>query len=124
MYSATSLFDLSHTRAGEYLRRFQYAWEALPGIGELIQELGKTLGEDFIEIAPQVWVHKTAKLAPTASISAPCIIGADTEVCHRAFIRGRALVGDGCALGYPVALHNATLFDGVQVPHFIFVGFF
>ena len=122
MYSAASLFDLSHTRAGAFLAGFQYAWEALPGIGELIPELGKTLGEDFTEIAPQVWVHKTARLAPTASITGPCIIGADTEVRHCAFIRGRALVGDGCVVGNSVELKNVILFDKVQVPHFNYVG--
>ena len=122
MYSAASLFDLSHTRAGAYLAGFQYAWEGLPGIGEMIPELGKTLGEDFVEIAPQVWVHKTAKIAPTASITGPCIIGADTEVRHCAFIRGRALVGDGCVVGNSVELKNVILFDKVQVPHFNYVG--
>ena len=122
MYSAASLFDLSHTRAGAFLAGFQYAWEALPCIGELIPELCKTLGEDFTEIAPQVWVHKTAKLAPTASITGPCIIGRDTEVRHCAFIRGRALVGDGCVVGNSVELKNVILFDKVQVPHFNYVG--
>ena len=122
MYSATSLFDLSHSRAGEYLRGFRYAWEALPGIGELILQLGPQLGADFTEIAPQVWVHKSAKIAPTASITGPCIIGADTEVRHCAFIRGRALVGDGCVVGNSVELKNVILFDKVQVPHFNYVG--
>ena len=122
MYSATSLFDLSHSRAGEFLAGFRYAWEALPGIGELILQLGPQLGADFTEIAPQVWVHKSAKIAPTASITGPCIIGADTEVRHCAFIRGRALVGDGCVVGNSVELKNVILFDKVQVPHFTYVG--
>ena len=122
MYSAKSLFDLSHTRAGAFLSRFDHAWQALPHIGALIQELGPTLGEEFTEIAPQIWVHKTAKIAPTAYLGAPCIIDADTEVRHCAFIRGNALVGAGCVVGNSVELKNVILFDKVQVPHFNYVG--
>ena len=116
------LYDLDHTRAKEYLAGFQYPWEALKGIKELILQLGAALGEDFTEVAPQVWVHKTAKIAPTAYLGAPCIIGADTEVRHCAFIRGSALVGDGCVVGNSTELKNVILFDGVQVPHYNYVG--
>lgn len=122
MYTITSLYDLSHTIAGEYLRRFVYPWEALPGIKALIVELGQSLGGDYTEVSPQVWVHKSAKIAPTAYLGAPCIIGADTEVRHCAFIRGAALVGEGCVVGNSVELKNVILFDKVQVPHYNYVG--
>lgn len=122
MYSTTSLFDLSHTRAGSFLAGFQYPWEALPGIKALILELGPTLGEEFTEVAPQVWVHKTARVAPTAYLGAPCIIGADTEVRHCAFIRGSALVGANAVVGNSTELKNVILFDNVQVPHYNYVG--
>lgn len=120
--TVTELFDLTHTRADAYLARFQYPWEALGGIKELIISLGQGVSEDFTEVTPQVWVHKTAKVAPTAYLGAPCIIGADTEVRHCAFIRGSALVGDGCVVGNSVELKNVILFDGVQVPHYNYVG--
>ena len=71
---------------------------------------------------PRVWVHKHAKVAPTASLGAPCIIGANTEVRHCAFIRGAALIGDGCVVGKSTELKNVILFDGVQVPHYNYVG--
>ena len=116
------LYDLDHTRAKSYLAGFEYPWEALKGIKEMILGLGAALGEDFTEIAPQVWAHKTAKIAPTAYLGAPCIIGADTEVRHCAFIRGSALVGDGCVVGNSTELKNVILFDGVQVPHYNYVG--
>ncbi len=116
------LYDLSHTLASAYLSQFTYPWEALSGIGELIRELGKTLPASYKEISEQVWVHERAKIAPTAFIGAPCIIGADTEVRHCAYIRGSALVGDGCVIGNSVELKNVILFDGVQVPHFNYVG--
>ena len=116
------LFDLSHTLAGEYLARFEYPWQALDGIKELILSLGPALGEEYEERAPQVWVHQTAKIAPTAFLGAPCIIGPDTEVRHCAFIRGSALVGANCVVGNSVELKNAILFDNVQTPHYNYVG--
>ena len=84
--------------------------------------LGPTLGSDYTQISEGVWVHKTAKVAPTAYLGAPCIIGADTEVRHCAFIRGSALVGDGCVVGNSVELKNVIIFDSVQVPHYNYVG--
>ena len=116
------LFDLRHTLAADFLAGFDYPWEALSGIQNLILELGATLGDAYTEVSEQVWVHNTAKIAPTASLSAPCIIGENTEVRHGAFIRGNALVGNGCVVGNSVELKNVILFDGVQVPHYNYVG--
>ena len=122
MYRTSDLFDTAHSMAGSYLSAFEYPWQALNGIRELILTLGAGLGEDYIETAPQVWVHRTATVAPTAYLGAPCIIGANTEVRHCAFIRGSALVGEDCVVGNSVELKNAILFDRVQVPHFNYVG--
>ena len=116
------LLDLSHSMAGAYLAQFEYPWQALKGIKDLILELGAVLGEDYEEVSPDVWVHKTAKVAPTAFIGAPAIIGANTEVRHCAFIRGSALVGENCVVGNSVELKNVILFDNVQVPHYNYVG--
>ena len=122
MLKTAELYDMSHTLAGAYLSGFEYPWQALKGIKELILALGPTLGEDYTEVSPTVWVHKTAAVAPTAFLGAPCIIGAGTEVRHCAFIRGSALVGEGCVVGNSVELKNTILFDNVQVPHFNYVG--
>ena len=122
MYHVTDLYDLTHTIAGEYLSGFDYPWQALGGIKALILELGPRLGDDYTETAPNVWVHKTATVAPTAYLGAPCIIGANTEVRHCAFIRGSALVGEHCVVGNSVELKNVILFDNVQVPHYNYVG--
>lgn len=123
MVTITELFDLSHTRAENYLRSFTYPWEVLKGIGGMVEALGQTLpADEFLQVSPSVWVHRTAQVAPTAYLGAPCIIGADTEVRHGAFIRGSALVGDGCVVGNSVELKNVILFDGVQVPHYNYVG--
>ena len=123
MYTVKDLYDLRHTIAGDYLASFQYPWEALKGIGDMICRLGETLDmEEYTQIQPQVWVHKTAKIAPTAYLGAPAIIGAGTEVRHCAFIRGSALVGENCVVGNSVELKNVILFDNVQVPHYNYVG--
>lgn len=122
MITTQQLFDLNHTLAGEYLRGFPYPWEALEGIESLIQSLGAGLGGDYIQWEPGVWVHKTAQIAPSAYLGAPCIIGANTEVRHCAFIRGAVLVGADCVVGNSVELKNAILFDGAQIPHFNYVG--
>ena len=122
MYTIHDLFDLTHTLAGDYLARFTYPWEALAGISDLILTLGPALGADYESPAPDVWVHKTARVAPTAFLGGPCIIGPDTEVRHGAFIRGSALVGAGCVVGNSVELKNVILFDGVQTPHYNYVG--
>lgn len=117
------LYDLTYTKAQGYLGKFEYPWEALSGLKAFISELGRTLNPDeYQEIAPEVWVHVTAKIAPTASLNAPCIIGKDTEVRQCAFIRGSALVGEGCVVGNSTELKNVILFDGVQVPHYNYVG--
>ena len=122
MLKTKDLYDLSHTAAGATLSGFEYPWQALAGIKELIVTLGQSLGEDYIQVSPQVWVHKTAVVAPTAYLGAPCIIGANTEVRHCAFIRGSALVGENCVVGNSVELKNVILFDNVQVPHYNYVG--
>ena len=123
MVQITDLFDLSHTLAKDYLLQFTYPWDALAGITDFIHTLGAALPKtEYTEVSSGVWVHKSALIAPTAYLGAPCIIGAKTEVRHGAFIRGSALVGDSCVVGNSVELKNVILFDGVQVPHYNYVG--
>lgn len=117
------LFDFSHTVAGDLLKKCEYPWEALPHIGDWILAIGATLDPNrYDRIGENVWIAKSAKVAPTASITGPCIIGEETEVRHCAFIRGNALVGKGAVVGNSTELKNVILFDGVQVPHFNYVG--
>ena len=118
----TDLYDLSHTMAADLLSKCEYPWQALAGIKNMIIQLGENLGEEYTQISPQVWVHHTAKVAPTAYLGAPCIIGPGTEVRHCAFIRGSALVGENCVVGNSTELKNVILFDNVQVPHYNYVG--
>jgi len=117
------LYSLEHTRAKELLESVEYPWEALPRIGETILKLGAALPEErYDKIGEDVWIAKSAKVAPTAFVKGPAIIGEDTEVRHCAFIRGNALVGDHCVVGNSTELKNVILFDHVQVPHYNYVG--
>ena len=123
MYTIKDLLDLDHTLAKDYLLQFDYPWEALKGIKDLIIELGSKLDKnEYTEVSEHVWVHNTAIVFPTAYLGAPCIIGANTEVRHCAFIRGSALVGENCVVGNSVELKNVILFDNVQTPHYNYVG--
>ena len=122
MLKTTALYALEHTMAKKFLEQYEYPWQALTGIRDMILELGTSLTDAYKEVSPGVWVHETATVAPTAFLGAPCIIGANTEVRHCAFIRGSALVGENCVVGNSVELKNVILFDNVQVPHFNYVG--
>jgi len=122
MLTTLELYDFNHSLAGTYLAGFDYPWQALSGIRNLILTLGPALSKDYTEVTPTVWVHKTATVAPSAYLGAPCIIGAGTEIRHSAYIRGSALVGENCVVGNSVELKNVILFDNVQVPHFNYVG--
>lgn len=117
------LYSLDHTLAKPLLEKYTYPWEALAEIGDFILELGATLPtEEYDKVGENVWIAKSAKVAPTAYINGPAIIGKDTEVRHCAFIRGNALVGDGAVVGNSTELKNVILFDKVQVPHYNYVG--
>ncbi len=112
-----------HSIAWPLLSAHEYPWEALDGIKAYILSLGATLSEEeYTRIGEDVWVAKTARIAASASLNGPCIICADAEIRQGAFIRGSAIVGAGAVVGNSTELKNCILFDGVQVPHFNYVG--
>jgi len=117
------LYEPGHTMAWDYLIQYTWPWEALSGIHDFILQLGATLSDsEYERRGDSVWIHKTAKVAPSAFIGDAVIIGANTEVRHCAFIRGDALVGEGAVVGNSTELKNVILFDKVQVPHYNYVG--
>ncbi len=121
--SPEALFDMTHTIASDIFDGCDYAWDALSKISDWIIEKGKSLSSDEYDCPSEnVWIAKSAKVAPTAYIGAPCIICADAEVRHCAFIRGSAIVGEGAVVGNSTELKNVVLFDKVQVPHYNYVG--
>lgn len=118
-----NLFNLNETIAAKLFDGLEYPWEALPKIGAFITELGETLSEEEYEKRGEnVWVARSAKVAPTAYINGPAIIGRNAEVRHCAFIRGNAIVGEGAVVGNSTELKNVVLFNKVQVPHYNYVG--
>ncbi|MCQ2495095.1 MAG: UDP-N-acetylglucosamine pyrophosphorylase [Lachnospiraceae bacterium] len=119
----SEMYDLSQTIAAELFEGKTYPWEVLPEIGDFIMKLGETLDpEEYNKIGDNIWIAKSATVAPTASITGPCIIGKNTEVRQCAFIRGKAIVGEGCVVGNSCELKNVVLFNKVQTPHFNYVG--
>ena len=117
------LYDLSQTIAGDYLARFTYPWEALDGIKAYIKELGPTLDPEVYEQRGEdIWVAKSATVAPTACLNGPLIIDEEAEIRHCAFIRGSAIIGKGSVVGNSTEIKNDIIFNSVQVPHYNYVG--
>ena len=122
-FKAENLLDLSKTIAGDIFRNCEYVWEALPEIKEFIIKLGETLSEDVYEKRGEnIWIAKSAKVAPTAYINGPVIICENAEIRHCAFIRGSAIVGEGAVIGNSTELKNCIIFNHAQVPHYNYVG--
>lgn len=117
------LYDLKETIAEEIFQGKTYPWEVLPLIGTFIEKLGKTLSsEEYDQIGENIWVAKSASIAPTVAINGPCIIGKNAEIRQCAFIRGNAIVGEGAVVGNSTELKKVILFNKVQVPHYNYVG--
>ena len=119
----SNLYNLEETIAGKLFEGATYPWEVLPKISAFIVELGNQLSsEEYEKRGEHVWVAKSAKVAPTAYINGPAIIGKESEIRHCAFIRGNAIVGEGAVVGNSTELKNVVLFNKVQVPHYNYVG--
>ena len=118
-----NLYDLKETIAADLFTEAEYPWEVLPRIHDFILELGKRLPEEIYEKRGEdIWVAKSAKVAPTACLNGPLIIDENAEIRHGAFIRGNAIVGKGTVVGNSTELKNVILFNSVQVPHYNYVG--
>ena len=118
-----NMYDLNETIAAELLEGIEYPWEALKGISNFIKQMEPSLNPDIYEKKGEdIWVAKSAKVAPTAFLNGPLIIDEEAEIRHCAFIRGSAIVGKGCVVGNSTELKNVILFNSVQVPHYNYVG--
>lgn len=119
----SELFDLAHTLAAELLLQAEYPWQIVGSIKDFIIYISKSLDPDvYIDRGDEIFVARDAVVAPTAYIAGPCIIDREAEIRHCAYIRGSAIVGRGAVVGNSCELKNCILFDGVQVPHFNYVG--
>lgn len=123
MLEISELLDLEKTIAKDFFKGLTYPWEVFNGLDEKIIELGNTLPEDRYEkCGENIWIAKSAKVAPTAFLNGPLIVDEDAEIRHCAFIRGAAIVGKGCVVGNSTELKSSILFDCVQTPHYNYVG--
>ena len=118
-----NLYDLNQTIAKDIFVDVQYPWEVLPKIEDFIKLLGERLDKDEYEKKGEdIWIAKSAKIAPSASITGPAIIDKNVEIRHCAFIRGKVIVGENTVVGNSTELKNVILFNNVQVPHYNYVG--
>ena len=119
----SELFEARHTLCKELIEKYEYPWEILAHIKDFILETGKKLDTGcFVEEIPGVWIAKSARISDSAYIGAPTIIDEGAEVRHCAFIRGSVIIGKGCVVGNSTEMKNSIIFDGVQVPHYNYVG--
>lgn len=118
-----NLLDLTKTVAADIFEGITYPWEALPKISEFIMKLGPTLSKDeYDKTGDDIWIAKSAKVAPSAYLHGPLIICPDAEIRHCAFIRGSAIIGKGTVIGNSTELKNCIIFDNAQVPHYNYIG--
>lgn len=117
-----TLFDLERSLCGPYLKMAPFPWQLLGELHHLIAEIALALPTDFQQVSPQVWVGSGTTIAPTAVIQGPAIIGRNCQIRHSAFIREYVLIGNDAVIGNSTEIKNAVLFDGVQAPHFNYIG--
>ncbi len=123
-FLSSNLFeDLTKSLAASLISAYAYPWEILTELSDFIRELGKQLPRsEYDEIGEDIFIHKGASVAPSASLTGPLIVCEGAQIRHCAFIRGSATVGRGAVVGNSTEIKNSVLFDGVQVPHFNYVG--
>ncbi len=112
-----------HTLLAPFLGAVVRPWDILAILEKVITDVGKRLpGGEYERLQSNVWVARTARISSAVHLSGPCILGHDTELRPGAFVRGNVIVGNGATVGNSTELKNCILFDGVQVPHFNYVG--
>lgn len=123
MYKTNNLLDLNHTITKQYIEKYEYPWEILPEIKNIILEIGRNLDKtQYQEIKENVWVHNSASVDDNVQIIGPAIIGPESSIRHCAYIRENVIVGKACVIGNSCEIKNAIIFDETQVPHFNYVG--
>ncbi len=123
MFNAKNYFDYSRTLAAPLFDGIEYPWEVLPRLESFILALGPMLpADEFEQVSDNVWISRSAVVAPTASITGPCIVDSGAQIRHCAFIRGNVIVGKGTVVGNSCEVKNSLLFDEVEAPHFNYVG--
>ncbi len=117
------IFDLSHSLAGEYFLKYEYPWEILKFIPDIISDISNKLNlNEYVKKGDNIFIHKEAKVSPSAELNGPLIIGKNAEIRHCAFIRGNVIIGENSVVGNSTEIKNSILFDNVQAPHYNYIG--
>lgn len=115
--------DFNETILKDYLKNYEYHWEVLKNLNNLILEIGQTLDlNQYNKVADNIWIHKSANIDEISKIIGPCIIGKNSEIRFNAFIRGKVIIGNNCVVGNSTEIKNSILFNEAKVPHFNYVG--
>lgn len=116
------LFSLDYTVARELFEENLNLLDIIPKIKEFCIIKSQKLGDEYEEIAPGVFSAKDAKISEKATVIGPAIIGRKAEVRPGAYIRGSVIIGNGAVIGNSTEIKNSIIFDGVQLPHYNYVG--
>ena len=122
-FNVENYFDLTKSITGDQLKKYDTAWDVVPHIKEIVEQVIKSLDKNEYDVIDgNIFIHKTCKVNKTSSITGPCVIGKNTEVRQAAFIRGNVIVGENCVIGNSCELKNSIIFNDAQIPHFNYVG--
>jgi NDP-sugar pyrophosphorylase family protein len=101
----------------------EYRW-LFSAVGDMDRVIAALLPyiTGYREIERGVWVHPSARIASTALIEGPAIIGEGCEIRHGAYLRGEVVLGKGCTVGNSTELKSSLILDNCQLPHYNYVG--
>ncbi len=118
-----ALFNHRDTITKVYIEDYEYPWEIVTRIEEIIMEISAALDKsEYYSPEAGVWISKHAKIAESAYIGAPAIVMTDAEIRHSAYIRRGALICPQAVVGNSTEVKNAILMEGAAAPHFNYVG--
>jgi len=116
------ILKTNNSIADSFIKEYNYPYEIIPNIKDIIIKIGNTLNNDYIKKEDNIWIHKTANISNNVEIHGPCIIDEYAELRHNAFIRGSAIIGKHAVFGNSCEIKNSILYDNVQIPHFSYIG--
>lgn len=124
---ASELFNLPDDWIfSEVLRRDYTPWEWLKIIERALEMLSDPLPirdvSPGFSITGKVWLHPSVKLPSFGTIEGPAYIGEGCELRPGVYIRGKVIAWKNCILGNSCEFKNSILLDGVQCPHYNYVG--
>lgn len=118
----SAFFDLSKSIASPIFSGLDRVWEAIGRIEAFVLNLVANPPAGYDRIGEGIIGHREAKIAASAELLGPAVIGRGAEVGPGAWIRSFVLMGDFSVAGHASELKNCILFDGALAAHFNYVG--